>query len=622
MRAISRLFIAIGLAPSVLAPIGLVPIGLAPIWVEPFAATPGLAQALAPVIGPNPQGKATDPGTARLERSWNQLDAQLKALDALIPPDREPAPKVENATPRLPASLLTPNAAPRGALSTSQANPAPPLSLPTPIQLKGGGLVQGLSLEQSLALAFANSASLQAQREEVAASLALLQAQLGTYWPRISAFANGSYGQEGSTTTANQANNNLGFGQLFNPAGTGIVGSGGTALPGPFYVPSGGSAADVTSTSTFSAGLSLDYALVDFARTPRIKSARAQLTNARNTYANEVRKLQLQVSEAYYQLQQADQLVRIQDANVRNDLVILQDTLDLKQAGLVPRLDVLRRRSIEASNQENLIQALADRAVARRRLAVVLNLPPEINPSASDPIALQARWPLNLEQSLLAAYQDNPELQAILATRDALAQQKQATAAGLLPKLSLFAAGGTSTSNATISNITIGGGGCCGSSLLPDSTTSGWDWSIGLTINWLLFDAGTTSGEARALAKREAATMQRYAAQRNDIRLRLEQAFFNHEASLAKLSSARRAVSASLEAFRDVKLRYLSGLSNELLLSNTQDQLINSLINRLTATVNVNITYAQLLRELLPVSQDPNRTIAPILQLGSKSSAY
>ena len=88
------------------------------------------------------------------------------------------------------------------------------------------------------------------------------------------------------------------------------------------------------------------------------------------------------------------------------------------------------------------------------------------------------------------------------------------------------------------------------------------------------------------------------------------------------MSSARRAVSASLEAFRDVKLRYLSGLSNELLLSNTQDQLINSLINRLTATVNVNITYAQLLRELLPVSQDPNRTIAPTLQLGSKSSAY
>lgn len=108
MRAISRLFIAIVLSPS-----GLAPIGLAPIWLGSLAGTPSLAQALAPVIGPNPARNATDPGTARLQRSWNQLDAQLKALDALIPPDREAAPSIQNATPRLPASLLTPNAAPR-----------------------------------------------------------------------------------------------------------------------------------------------------------------------------------------------------------------------------------------------------------------------------------------------------------------------------------------------------------------------------------------------------------------------------------------------------------------------------------------------------------------------------
>ncbi|MFM7646906.1 MAG: hypothetical protein ACKO50_02360 [Cyanobium sp.] len=55
-----------------------------------------------------------------------------------------------------------------------------------------------------------------------------------------------------------------------------------------------------------------------------------------------------------------------------------------------------------------------------------------------------------------------------------------------------------------------------------------------------MFDAGTTAGQARALARQEAAAAQQYAANRNDIRLRIEQALFNHEASLAKLSSARR----------------------------------------------------------------------------------
>ena len=150
------------------------------------------------------------------------------------------------------------------------------------------------------------------------------------------------------------------------------------------------------------------------------------------------------------------------------------------------RSDVLRRRSIEASDQETLIQALADRAVARRQLAVLLNLPADVTPSASDPIVVQPRWPLDLEQSLLAAYRGNPELEAILATRQALAQQKQATAAGLLPKLSLFAnAGGNS--NLTSLAITETNG-CCGTTALPLTSTNGWDWSAGLSMTWLLFD--------------------------------------------------------------------------------------------------------------------------------------
>jgi outer membrane protein TolC len=137
---------------------------------------------------------------------------------------------------------------------------------------------------------------------------------------------------------------------------------------------------------------------------------------------------------------------------------------------------------------------------------------------------------------------------------------------------------------------------------------------VGLTFTWLLFDAGTTAGQARALARREAAAAQQVAATRNDIRLRLETAFFNHEASLAKLSSARRGVAAALEAFRDVRLRYLTGLSSEIDLSLTQDRLIGSLVQRLNATVNVNITYAKLLRELLPMPRDPNQPIQPQLQ--------
>ncbi|MFZ9318386.1 MAG: TolC family protein [Vulcanococcus sp.] len=535
----------------------------------------------------------------RLERSWQSLDQQLRALDALIPPDREPRPDPTSPAAPLPKALLAPNAAPQSQLQPSQAPAPAPLSLPNPAQLEAGR-VQGLSLMEALGIGFANNPQLQAQRLQVAAALDQLQARLGTYWPRISAVASGNTGQSSSYNVAPVGNGNLGLGPLFSPGGA-------------FYVPSGGEAYFNQASTAGAVGLELDYALIDFARTPAVQAARANLERERQRYGNQLRQLQLQISEAYYQLQQADQNVRIQDAAVRNDLLILQDALDLKLAGLVPRLDVLRRRAIEASDQEALIQAMADRAIARRRLAVVLNLPAEINPSASDPIAVMPSWPLNLEQSLLAAYRGNPELETILAVQTALARQRDVTAAQLLPRLALFAGGGSYGQNVNQFNVTASNGGCCGSAVIPTLNSSGYDWAVGLSLRWLLFDAGTTSGEARALQRRVEAAGQDYAATRNAIRLRLESAFFNHEASLAKLSSARRGVAAALEAFRDVRLRYQTGLSSELDLSVTQERLISSLVQRLNATVGVNISYAQLLRELLPVPRDPAAPLNPAL---------
>ena len=540
--------------------------------------------------------------TAGLERSWQELDQQLRDLDGLIPSEPGVNAVDPKALPALPPLLLEANGSASAPLNPAQVVPAAPLSLPTPTALRAGS-PQSLTLEQALAIAFANSATLQAQREQVAASLAQLRASLGQYWPTISAVANGSSGQSGSSFYAPVGNTQLGFGANF-------------ATPlGAFAVPNGGGAYLNSYSNSGSASLQLGYALVDFARKPAEQAARAQLGGARTSYASQLRSLQLQVSEAYFQLQQADQTVRINQATLANDLVILAESLDLQKAGLVPRLNGLRRNAISASDQETLIQSLADRAVARRQLAVLLNLPPQITPAARDPIRPLARWPLNLEQSLLAAYRGNPELETILATRDALLRQRDATAAGLLPRLSLFAAGGLSASSTSSFDIGVSGGGCCGATVIPMLNQNGYDWSVGLTVQWLLFDGGSTANQAEALARRAAASGQTYAAQRNAIRLRLETAFFNHEASLAKLAAARRGVTAALEAFRDVKLRYQSGLSSEVDLSDTQRQLVTSLLQRLNAAVGVNISYARLLRELLPMPQDPTLPIQPRLTL-------
>ncbi len=551
--------------------------------------------ALAPLLSPAPGWAAPGPVPAqdlrRLERSWRELDRELRVLDALIPPDPLPAPADRLRTQPLPETLLAPNAPPTGPLTPAERIPPAPLSLPEPAALRQGRIAS-LELEQAVAIAFANNPGLQASRLEVAASLAELQSALGAYWPRLRAFADAASGRSGQSLNAPEGNTGLGLGPVFAPGGA-------------FAVPSGGSASFGTYASGGAAGLQLEYALLDFARTPSVRAARARLEARRASYANQLRLLQLEVSEAYYQLQRADQNVRIRDAAARNDLVILQEALDLKRAGLVPRLDVLRRRAIEAGDQEALIEALAERAVARRQLAVLLNLPPAVTPAASDPITPAPPWPLDLEASLLAAYRGNPELETILATREALAREREAAAAALLPRLSLFASGGGNVSNTNNFNLSLEGGGCCGTTFVPVQNSRAADWSLGMSLRWLLFDAGSSAAQARALGLRAQAVEQEAAARRDAIRLRLETAFLSHEASLARLSAARRGVSAALEAFRDVRLRYQSGLSSEVDVSFTQEQLIRSLVQRLNATVAVNVSYARLLRELLPVPSDP-----------------
>ena len=558
--------------------------------------------------------------TERLEKSWERLNNQVDTIDTLT----GPAPAIESSDDlrslEVPKLLIDVNAPASAELTDQDSQPDPLLRLSSSADKPAR--ILSLTLENAVTLAFRNNPSLGAQRDLIKAQAATIASESSRYWPTISVFANVDGFQSGTTTYNPYGNNTYGLGSLFNRKGQtpnfaftndGNQVSGASA--GPFYVPSGGGLGAVMNGVSADAGLQVDYDIINFARTPRVQAAQARLTQQENLYADRLRVIQLEVSEAYYNLQRAEQLVQIRDAIVRTDLVVLEDTLDLKQAGLVPRVDLLRRSSLLAADEESLIQAMADRAVARRELWAVLNLSSEVTPTAQDPISLQPRWPLNLEKTVLAAYDDNPELTAILATQQALIRRQDEAAAQLLPRLSLFAAAGGLGSVERTFNLAPSGGGCCGDTFLPLEQVSGYEWSVGLAFNWMIFDAGGTSNRVKALQLQEQATAEQYASTRNAIRLRLERAFLNHEASLAKLVSARRAVGASKEAFRDTQLRYQTGLSDEIDLSITQEQLVNALVRRLFATVDVNVTYARMLRELLPMPKNPNHPVLTQLTL-------
>ena len=82
-----------------------------------------------------------------------------------------------------------------------------------------------------------------------------------------------------------------------------------------------------------------DVELLSFERSAALAEVKADLEGARQRYGDRLRQLQLSVSEAYYRLQLADQLLPAQfrQVVVDNDQVILDQVQALKTAALVPR---------------------------------------------------------------------------------------------------------------------------------------------------------------------------------------------------------------------------------------------------------------------------------------------
>ncbi len=145
--------------------------------------------------------------------------------------------------------------------------------------------------------------------------------------------------------------------------------------------------------------------------------------------------IRLSVATQYYNLQQADEQIRITQSAVKNAEASLRDAEALERAGVGTRFDVLRSQVNLANSAQTLTNAISQQQVARRQLATTLNVPQSVNISTADPVKLAGLWNQSLEQSIVLAYQNRQELQQQLAQRNISEQQRRQALASLGPKL-------------------------------------------------------------------------------------------------------------------------------------------------------------------------------------------
>lgn len=486
------------------------------------------------------------------------------------------APEVKGQRPRVNPKLVTP-AATELAPAVNDLPAPDSLALPTrPDQVMIKEL-RPLSLAQVENLAEVNNPNLKAIASQVDQAQSNLRAQISQWYPNLNLEAN-------SLPIYND-------GQTRNRLRDGST----VLLNGDRWA----AAASITA----------QWSLINPQRNPTIAAARDQFERAKYQYVIALRDLRLQAAQAYFDLQQADDQVRIGQESVRASLVSLRDSRARFQAGVATKLEVLEAETQLARDQQLLTTALASQSVARRALASLLDLPQTVTPTAQDPSRVLGVWQPSLQESIVAAYAFREELDQVLLDISIANSQANAALAEVQPFLNIFAGfeGGWFDGNQpVVGNRDVVSGG-------------NYDTTVGLNLSWRLFDGGAAAAQARQNRQLAQENSFRFAQRRDAIRLEVEDSFYELEKNNRNITTTAREVISARESLRLARLRFQAGVTTQREVVDNQRDLTNAEVRFSNAITDYNKRLAELRRRtgLDQIVTCPAQTLPAVKPVGA-----
>jgi outer membrane protein TolC len=437
------------------------------------------------------------------------------------------------------AIILPPNLIP-------SSNPLYFPTLPEQVEID---LTQPITLEQALEIARQNNQDLQVARFNIESAQASLEEALANYYPTV--------GTSAVFQRVDSAQQEIGVEtqQRTTPDFEGD-----------------------TITTSLDTRIEASYELYTGGRRPAlVKAAEEQLRLNQLDFERVAEELRFQVATTYYNLQEADALVEVAQADVEEAQQSLRDAQLLEEAGLGTRFDVLRAEVQLANADQDLERTIADQLIRRRALVDVLGLGGQITLTTAEEIDKAGEWGLSLPESIVLAYRNRAELEQQLAQREINQQQIDVALAGIRPTVSLF-------SNYNILDI------------LDDEVGAGDGFTLGARMQWTFYDGGAARARARQQEANVAVAESRFDDTRNQVRLEVEQAFYNLQANEANIDTASIAVELAEESLRLARLRFQAGVGTQTDVIAAQSDLTEARVNLVRAIIEYNRAFAALRR--------------------------
>ena len=495
--------------------------------------------------------------------SWQNADLPISRKIAQAQPDNP-----ENASPEIsqPAQPAISDLEP--------LNPSGnPLSFPTQPEEVEVDTQKPITLEQAIELTLKNNRDIEQARLEVERAEAELRQERAALYPNLDLTSGLSYGSDlfldstieqridQEAEDAAEDNPNLTEDQAREQLEDSFIDTN-------------------TNTFDFNGGLGISYDIYDGGRRgASIRAARKQLRNAELNLESVVEQNRFEASRDYYNLQDGDAQVEIQQAAVDDATQTLRDAQLLERAGLGTRFDVLRAEVELAQARQRVTTAIANQNISRRQLAETLSVDHSTDLATADAIEEAGTWNLELAETIVQAFQNRAELEQLLLQREINQEQRTIALSATRPNLSANA-------NYTVSDN------------FEDDFDINDQYSVGLNLQWRLYDGGAARASAEQAETDAEISETQFANQRNLIRFNVEQAYYQLESNQNNISTATREVELAEESLRLARLRFQAGVGTQTDVIDAQTQLTTARGNLLSSIIDYNQSYANLQRQV------------------------
>lgn len=338
----------------------------------------------------------------------------------------------------------------------------------------------------------------------------------------------------------------------------------------------GGQAGGVGSTFTvggYTTDLSARELIYDFGKTPgSVGQARSQAESARQALAQARQDVVNQVKQAYYTLLQNQELVAVQQRTLADQRAHFDLATARFDAGVAPRVDVVRAEAAVADAVLNLATAENSAAVSRINLNLALGA--------------DVRTPTKVQQTEEPAPL-LPDAGALVEQAFASRPAVQQVRAGVAAAQHALAAARATNLPAVVLN---GNYGLRGSSFPPDDGS----WSYGVSLQWPLVDVGLTRGRVQEAEANLLVAQTQLRQQQDSVASQVVQAYLNTQTAGQKVTAAESSVASAEESLRLAVGRYESGVAAYLEVIDAETAAITARVNLVNARYGLSTALASL----------------------------